>query len=305
VERLVRDGASVRALVRYTSHGGHGFLDKVDVREELEIQLGDVRDASSVKAAVDGCDTIFHLAALIGIPYSYESPDSYVRTNIDGTLNILDAARSRDARVVHTSTSEVYGTATTVPMTEAHPLNAQSPYAATKIGADMLALSYARSFGMAVTVMRPFNTYGPRQSARAVIPTIASQLLVGPDVRIGSLAPERDFTFVTDMAAAFAAIAACDEAVGRTVNVGSGTSISIGDLVERIGRVVGRKPHIVVEEKRVRPAASEVDVLRADNSLALQLFGWTPHVTLEDGLGRTVDWIRDHSAAYRVGAYAR
>ncbi len=305
VEALVREGADVRALVRYTSHGGRGFLDTSDVADEVEIATGDVRDAATVRAAMRDRDVVFHLAALIGIPYSYEAPDSYVRTNIDGTLNVLDAARAASTRVVHTSTSEVYGTAQYVPMDEAHPINAQSPYAATKAGADQLALSYARSFGLEVAVLRPFNTYGPRQSARAVVPTIATQLLAGDEVRMGALHPERDLTFVTDTAQAFLAAAQAEDALGRVVNTGTGVSVSIGELVERIARIIGRSPRVVRDEARLRPAGSEVDRLRADPRTAERLLGWRASVTLDEGLRRTIDWIAGHPERYRAGQYAR
>lgn len=267
--------------------------------------LGDVRDAGSVAAAAKGIEVILHLAALIGIPYSYEAPESYVRTNIDGTLHVLEAARSTGARVVVTSTSEVYGTAQVVPMSETHHLNAQSPYAATKIGADMLALSYHRSFGMPVSVLRPFNTYGPRQSARAVIPTIAQQLLVGDTVVIGSLTPIRDLTFVTDTASAFLGIARADAAIGRVVNVGSGSTVTIGDLLEHIARIVGRTPRIEQDDVRIRPAASEVERLQADASVAQELFGWRPTVVLDDGLRRVVETLRAGGDVVRAQSYAR
>lgn len=305
VESLASEGAEVRALVRYTSHGGHGFLDGSEAARSVDIVLGDIRDAARVRAAVRGCDVVFHLAALIGIPYSYEAPESYVRTNVDGTLHVLDAAREARARVVHTSTSEVYGTAQRIPMDESHPVNAQSPYAATKVGADMLALSFARSFGSAVAVLRPFNTYGPRQSARAIVPTIVSQLIAGDEVRVGALHPERDLTFVTDTVAAFLAVAAHDACVGRVVNAGSGSSISVADLIERVARIVGRTPRIIREERRMRTRASEVDRLQSDATLLGELTGWRPKIGLDEGLRATVDWVAAHLDRYRVGAYAR
>lgn len=305
VERLAQEGADVRAFVRYTSHGGHGLLEGLDLARSVDVVLGDIRDAASVRNAVRDREIVFHLAALIGIPYSYEAPDSYVRTNVDGTLHVLEAAREVGARVVHTSTSEVYGTAQRVPMDETHPVNAQSPYAATKVGADMLALSYARSFGARVAVLRPFNTYGPRQSARAIVPTIASQLLAGDEVRVGATHPERDLLFVADTAAAFLAVARSDDCIGRVVNAGSGASISVAALVERIGRVIGRTPRVIQEDERLRPPASEVDRLRADASLLTGLTGWRPGVGLDEGLRMTVDWIASHLDRYRVGVYAR
>lgn len=306
VERLVRDGAHVRAFFRYTSSGTLGHLADSPVRPDIEPFLGDVRDGPLVTQAVQGCDVVFHLAALIGIPYSYDAPASYAATNIDGTLNVLNAARSVGARLVHTSTSEVYGTAQRVPIDESHPLNAQSPYAATKIGADMLALSFHRSFGDAVVVLRPFNVYGPRQSARAVIPTIMSQLLNGSEVRIGSLAPRRDLTFVTDTIDAFVRAADNPNAVGRVINAGTGRSISIADLVATAGKVIGREPLIVQEPDRVRPAASEVELLEADPSLAAQLLGWRATISLEDGLRDTAKWIAEHREWYsQTGRYVR
>ncbi len=304
-EAAVLAGADVKALVRYNSRGSWGHLDASPQRGQIEVVLGDIRDAASVTAAARGRDVILHLAALIGIPYSYEAPDSYVRTNIDGTLHVLDAARASGARVVVTSTSEVYGTAQSVPMTESHRLNAQSPYAATKIGADMLALSYHRSFGIPVAVLRPFNTYGPRQSTRAIVPTIAQQLLAGETVRIGSLTPRRDLTYVTDTASAFLAIARSDGALGRVVNVGSGSSVSVGELVALLGAIVGRTPRIVQEDERVRPSASEVQHLEADAALARELFGWRPEVALDDGLRRVVDALRAGGDVSRAHSYAR
>jgi len=305
VEAAVERGAEVRALVRYNSRGSWGFLEASPHRENIDVVLGDIRDAASVNAAARGRDVILHLAALIGIPYSYEAPDSYVRTNVDGALHVLDAARATGARVVVTSTSEVYGTAESVPMSESHRLNAQSPYAATKVGADMLALSYHRSFGVPVSVLRPFNTYGPRQSARAVVPTIAQQLLGGDTVHIGSLTPSRDLTFVTDTADAFLGIARCDGALGRVVNIGSGSSVTIAELIDRIARIVGRTPRIVQDDERVRPAASEVERLQADASLARQLFAWQPKVPLDDGLRRVVEALRVGGEIKRAQSYAR
>ncbi len=305
VERLVRDGARTRAFVRYNSRDEWGHLDDSDVRGDIDVIRGDIRDASLVDASVRGCDVVFHLAALIGIPYSYDAPDSYVRTNVGGTLNVLDSARRVDCRVVVTSTSEVYGTAQRVPMDETHPLNPQSPYAATKVGADLLALSYHRSFGTRVAVLRPFNTYGPRQSARAVIPTIATQLVQGSQVRIGSLRPERDFTYVTDTVDAFVRLGRDDAGVGQVLNVGTGVAVSIGDLVERIARVCGRTAEIVKDEERVRPEASEVERLVADAARARSVLGWAPSVALDDGLRRTIEWIAAHGDVYRVGSYTR
>jgi NAD dependent epimerase/dehydratase len=296
VERLVADGAQVRVLPYYNSFGRWGWLDDSDVRDDVEIVPGDVRDADRVMQAVAGCDVVYHLAALIGIPYSYEAPESYVQTNVTGTLNVANACRRHgDVRMVHTSTSEVYGTARYVPINEDHPLQPQSPYSASKIGGDMVALSQHNAFGLPVSVVRPFNTYGPRQSTRAVIPAILSQLLAGGNaVRLGSTSPTRDFTFVTDTAAGFIAVAGCDKAIGQVVNVGSGQEISVGDLVQKLIAITGSSAKVVVDEQRVRPGASEVERLLCDNARAREWTGWSPEVSLDDGLQRTADWLRDH-----------
>lgn len=304
-ERLVELGASVRALVEYNSLGSWGWLDESPVRDELDVRPGDVRDPDSVAAAIAGVDTVFHLAALIAIPYSYEAPLSYVETNVVGTVNVLRAAEAaQPERVVHTSTSEVYGTARYVPIDEEHPLQGQSPYSASKIAADKMAEAFNRSFGVPVATIRPFNTYGPRQSARAVIPTVVTQLLDGGGVALGNLNPTRDFTYVSDTVEAFIRIADCPEAVGRVVNVGSGREIGIGDLVDRIEGLVGREVDVTREEQRVRPPASEVERLCADAGLARSLLDWEPIVPLDKGLGATVDWIAQNIGRYRAGAYA-
>jgi NAD dependent epimerase/dehydratase len=304
VEALSRRGCQVRALVRYNARASAGWLDELDAdtHSSVEIVPGDIRDLSCVQAAVRGCDTIFHLAALIGIPYSYLAPAQYVETNVVGTLNVLQAARDQAIeRVVHTSTSEVYGTAQMVPINESHPMVGQSPYSATKIGADQLALSFHRSFGMPVTVIRPFNTYGPRQSARAVIPTIITQLLGGADVvELGALTPTRDFNFVGDIVEAFIATAQADAAIGEVINVGTGFEISIADVFAMIADIVGSKTSITLDSARVRPAASEVDRLCADNSRAARLIGWHPKMAERDGLRRglgiTIEWFRAREA---------
>ncbi|HEV3404625.1 MAG TPA: SDR family NAD(P)-dependent oxidoreductase [Gaiellaceae bacterium] len=303
-ERLVELGAEVRALVEYNSLGSFGWLDESPARGELDAVLGDVRDPDAVRRLAEGVETLFHLAALIAIPYSYEAPHSYVVTNVLGTLNVLRGAREAGVgMVVHTSTSEVYGTARSVPIDETHPLQAQSPYAASKIGADQMALAWHGSFGTPVTIIRPFNTYGPRQSARAVIPTIITQLLAGDTLALGNLTPTRDFTYVADTVEAFVRIGDCPAAVGRVVNIGSGRELSIGELVERIEALLGRRAPVEREEERVRPPASEVERLCADARLAGELFGWEPQVSLDEGLAATAEWIGGHLDRYRVGAY--
>jgi dTDP-glucose 4,6-dehydratase len=307
VERLVRDGHRVRGFVRYNGRDDRGHLDRLDpeLRPEVEVHRGDLKDPEAVRRAVAGQEWVMHLGALIAIPYSYENPLDVVQTNVDGTAHVLDACRASGVleRVVLTSTSEVYGTARYVPIDEAHPLHGQSPYAATKIASDALGLSYHRSFGVPVTVLRPFNTFGPRQSARAIIPTIISQALARPVVKLGSLDPRRDLTYVADTAAGFVAIARCDAAVGRVVNIGQGSDVTIGELVERIGALLGQEIRVETDAQRVRPAASEVGRLLADTSLARELWGWRPRVTLDEGLKATIAWVRDNLALFRVGAY--
>jgi NAD dependent epimerase/dehydratase len=307
-EALVREGHEVRALVRYTSRGTAGWLDTVDadVAAHIEIVKGDVRDAHAVKRAAAGATHIYHLAALIGIPYSYESPDAYIATNVLGTANVLDAARDlgdRLERLVHTSTSECYGTALSVPIDENHRLQAQSPYSATKIAADKLAESYQRSFGLRVVTIRPFNTYGPRQSTRAVIPTIITQVLAGGVVRLGNMTTTRDLCYVADTVRGFVLAGSTAAADGRVVNLGTGREVSVAQLVTLVGRVLGREPVVETEEGRVRPAASEVERLVADATVARDLLGWTPQISLEQGLERTVSWIREHRDQFRVAGY--
>jgi NAD dependent epimerase/dehydratase len=294
----------VRAFCEYNSLGSWGWLDESPRRTELEVVLGDIRDADSVAAAAPGVDTVFHLAALIAIPFSYEAPVAYVHTNVLGTVNVLRAAQRAECRlVVHTSTSEVYGSARSVPIDEAHPLQAQSPYAASKIGADKLAESFHLSFGVPVATLRPFNTYGPRQSARAVIPTILTQLLAGETVALGNLAPTRDFTYVTDTVEAFVAVGDSPDAVGRVLNAGTGEEISIGDLVERAETLLGRQAPVEREPERVRPPTSEVERLCADASALRELTGWAPATSLADGLVATADWIAENLDRYRIGVY--
>lgn len=295
VDLLLAEGAAVRALVHYNPTGRVGWLE--DRIADVEIMAGDVRDGERVARAVDGVDVVFHLAALVGIPYSYEAPESYVQTNVLGTYNVLTGARAAGVeRVVHTSTSEVYGSARSVPIAETHPLQPQSPYSASKIGADMLALSYHHSFRLPVAVVRPFNTYGPRQSARAVIPTVLGQLCAGaPEIRLGATHPTRDFNFVTDTVRGFLAVAASDRAVGEVVNIGSGREISIGALVDLLVQITDRQVKVTVEDRRLRPEGSEVERLLCDNRRAREWTGWEPEVPLEEGLRRTAEWIAARS----------
>ena len=294
VEQLVNDGFEVRALAQYNSFSSWGWLDDSPVRKEIEVVLGDVRDPSQMYKIASGVDTIFHLAALIAIPYSYQAPSSYVDTNVQGTLNVLQAALGANVRrVIHTSTSEVYGTARYVPINEDHPLQAQSPYSATKIAADALAFSYYSSFELPVTIARPFNTYGPRQSARAVIPTVITQLLTGhKKLKLGSLHPTRDFNYVLDTCKGFTELAGCDDAVGKTINIGSGDEISIEDTVRLIAQVMGIEVEIECDNQRLRPVASEVERLCCDNSKIRNLTGFEPSYSLEEGLKQTIEWLR-------------
>ncbi len=300
-EHLVRMGCDVRAFVLYNSFNSWGWLDESpdEIRRELNIFSGDVRDPNGVRQAMKGCDVVLHLAALIAIPYSYHSPDTYVDTNIKGTLNIAQAARDLDVeRVVHTSTSEVYGTAQFVPITEEHPLQGQSPYSASKIGADQIAMSFFNSFETPVSIIRPFNTYGPRQSARAVIPTIISQIANGAtSIKLGALHPTRDFNYVMDTVRGFVAVAEADACVGEVTNVGSGFEVSIGDTAALIAEVMGANIEIQCEQERLRPEKSEVERLLADNSKVEKLAGWAPEFAGIDGFKRglkeTADWFRN------------
>ena len=304
-ERLAALGANTRAIVRYTSSGTWGWLDSSPVRDEIKVWAGDVRDQDSIREAFQGVDVVFHLAALVGIPYSYVTPLSYVRTNVEGTLRVLQAARDSGTRlVVHTSTSEVYGTAQYVPMDEDHPLQAQSPYSASKIGADAQVEAFHRSFGLPVSTVRPFNTYGPRQSARAIVPTIITQALTSHEVRLGNLSPTRDLTFVAATVAGFLRAADCPEAVGMVINLGSGHEVSIGDLATAILRRAGKDLPIVLDDERVRPEHSEVDRLCANIDRARDLLGWEPQYSLEDGLTETIEWVAQHLEQYRPGIYA-
>lgn len=304
-ERLVECGAQVRVLVRYTSDGDAGWLDRSAVRRDIDVRRGDLADRDSVTDAVRDRDIVFHLGALIAIPYSYLAPESYVRANMFGTLNVLQAVRELDVgRMVHTSTSEVYGSAQTIPMTEAHPLVGQSPYSATKIAADKLAESYHRSFGTPVVTLRPFNTFGPRQSARAVIPAIAVQMLAGRPVKLGDTRPTRDFVFVDDTVDAFLRAGITPGVEGETIHTGGGREVRIGDLPEMIATAAGVPVEVVADEARMRPPASEVERLIADASLARARLGWAPRVSVEEGLARTVDFIRANPTLYRPDEYA-
>jgi NAD dependent epimerase/dehydratase len=297
VEALVAMGVRVRAFVYYNSFGSWGWLDGLsrEVLDGVEVVMGDVRDPVFVRRSLEGADAVFHLAALIGIPHSYNAPDSYVDTNVRGTLNVLQAARDLDLqRIAVTSTSEVYGSARYVPIDELHPVQGQSPYSASKIGADKMAEAFFRSFGLPVVTMRPFNTYGPRQSARAVIPTIITQLLNDAgEIQLGSLTPTRDLNYVEDTCAGMIALAECDAAVGREVNIGSGREISVGDLASTLVGMIRPGTNIVSTDERVRPEGSEVDRLLADNTLIASLTGWSPKVDLESGLARTVAWFSE------------
>ena len=306
VERLVRDGARVRAFVHYNSRNDWGLLELLpqEVLKELEVITGDIQDPFSVGGAVRGCRTVFHLSSLIAIPYSYVAPQSYVMTNVLGATNVLQAAREHGVdRVVHTSTSECYGTAQYVPIDEQHPLQGQSPYSASKIGADMIAESYWRSFNLPVAIIRPFNTFGPRQSARAVVPTIITQALSGSDVRLGSLAPTRDLNYVGDVVDAFVRVGQSPDAVGRVLNIGSGREISVGELAKLILKLIKSKAKIVSEEQRMRPENSEVERLLCNADQARKLLGWQPGVSLEEGLERTIEWVRANLSRYKTALY--
>lgn len=312
-EALVRRGYKVRAFVLYNSFNSWGWLDSCapDVAGKFEVFAGDIRDPHGVKKAMQGCDTVLHLAALIAIPYSYHSPDTYVDTNIKGTLNVVQAARELDVRkVVNTSTSEVYGTARFVPITEEHPLQGQSPYSATKIGADQIAMSFYNAFDTPVSTIRPFNTYGPRQSARAIIPTVITQIASGErKIKLGALHPTRDFNFVMDTVRGFIAVAESDKSVGEVINIGSNFEVSIGDTVQMIAEVMGVKIEVETEQVRLRPEKSEVDRLWADNSKARNLTGWEPvyggREGFKRGLAETVAWFTDpdNLRSYKANIY--
>jgi dTDP-glucose 4,6-dehydratase len=315
VEELVAGGENVRALAQYNSFNSWGWLDTLppSVLEHVEVVTGDIRDSNYIQKIVLGCDVVYHLAALIAIPYSYIAPEAYVATNVGGTLNILTAARDKNvSKVIHTSTSEVYGTAQFVPITEDHPLQAQSPYAATKVAADQLALSFHRSFELPVAVLRPFNTYGPRQSARAILPTIITQILSGKRIiRLGALSPTRDFTYVKDVANAFRRLAMSDMGVGEVINIGSNFEITIGDATQLVADVMNVDVVTEQDGERIRPTKSEVGRLRADNSRAERLIGWAPQYGglegFRNGLVKTVEWLRHPAnfARYKADQYNR
>ena len=305
-EALVEAAGSVRALVKYNSRNDWGLLELLpdDVRDAVEVVTGDVRDPFMVKEAVAGCDVVFHLASLIAIPYSYSAPASYVETNVGGAVNVLQAARDAGVdKVVHTSTSEVYGTARYTPIDEEHPLQGQSPYSASKIGADKIAESYYLSFGLPVATLRPFNTYGPRQSARAVIPTIITQALEKERIEVGLLTPVRDFTYVKDTVRGFLRMAESDATAGETVNVGAGKATTIGELAERILAVMGLEKEIVATQERIRPEKSEVMKLQCDNAKARDIMGWRPETSLDEGLRQTIDFCRAYPELYKTGIY--
>ena len=312
-EHLLAAGADVRAFVYYNSFNSWGWLDEVPetVKSSIDVFAGDIRDPHGVRAAMKGCDMVMHLAALIAIPYSYHSPDTYVDTNVKGTLNVVQAARELGVeRVVHTSTSEVYGTARFVPITEEHPLQGQSPYSASKIGADQIALSFQLSFGTPVSIIRPFNTYGPRQSARAVIPTIITQVAAGArEIKLGAMHPTRDFNYVRDTVRGFISVAECDAAVGQVINVGSNYEVSVGDTARLIAELMGKDVGFVSDEQRMRPVGSEVERLWADNRRARELAGWEPEYASLEGLRRglreTIDWFTkpENLRRYKAGLY--
>lgn len=306
VDALLQAGADVTAFVHYNARDDWGMLEGrySEKIPHLHVIAGDVSDAIFVKKATEGKEFVFHLAALIGIPYSYRAPESYVNTNIKGTLNVMQACLDAGVkRVIHTSTSEVYGTAHYTPIDEKHPLQGQSPYSATKIGADKIAESFYCSFGLPVTTMRPFNTYGPRQSTRAVIPTIITQALSSDTVKLGSLTPVRDLTYVADTVDGFLSVAQSRRVIGKTLNTGTGQGIRIGDLAERIIAIANPQAKIVFEKGRVRPDTSEVMNLVCDNSLVREITGWKPRHTLDEGLRITIDWVKEHLPAYKSGVY--
>ena len=303
-ERLVELGAQVRGMVRYNALGRRGWLEESELSGEMEVRAGDLCDRDSVRSAVKGMDVVFHLGALIAIPYSYEAPASYLRVNVEGTLNVLQSVREEGVgRLIHTSTSEVYGTARYVPIDEQHPLQGQSPYSASKIAADKMAEAYHLSFGVPVVTVRPFNTFGPRQSMRAVVPTIIAQCLSGGPVRLGSLDPTRDLNFVENTVEGFLRTAVAPGVCGRVLNFGSGREIRIGDLAALIGQIAGREVLVEADPQRVRPSGSEVERLLAESKLARDLTGWEPGIGLEEGLRRTVDWVQKNLARYRAVEY--
>ena len=304
-ERLVELGSDTIALVHYKSEGSSGWLDSSSVRNHMNVIPIDINDRDSLSDVMNNVDIVFHLAALIAIPYSYRSPSSYIQTNVAGTLNVLQAARdAKVGRIVQTSSSEVYGTAINIPIDENHPLQAQSPYAASKIGADKLAESFYRSFGLPIVTIRPFNTYGPRQSARAVIPTIISQALSRSSIHLGNLNPTRDFNFVSDTVDGFLKVGSVDDIDGKVINIGTGKEISIGGLCEVILGLIGNTDlEIISDSDRIRPDSSEVDRLCADSGLARSQLGWEPKIDLEHGISKTIEWIRNDPERYQLDYY--
>ena len=307
VELLIKNGCNVKALSQYNSFNNWGWLEDIDCLSDVELLTGDVRDPNYCRQITKNVDIVFHLAALIAIPYSYTAPDSYVDTNIRGTLNICQAARDNNCeRIIHTSTSEVYGTAQYVPIDEKHPLQPQSPYSATKIAADAMAVSFYNTFQLPVTVARPFNTYGPRQSARAVIPTIITQIANGiKKIKLGDISPTRDFNYVEDTCLGFIALASSEKAIGCTVNIGSNYEISIGDTFNKIKKIMGSDAEYVTDEIRLRPERSEVFRLCCDNSLIKELTGFEPTIHIDEGLSRTVDWFlkKENLSKYKADIY--
>jgi len=304
-ELLVKEGYSVKAFVRYNSKNNWGWLESSDIKNDVEVISGDIRDYDSVYTALHQCNAVFHLAALIGIPYSYVSPKAYIETNMNGTYNVLQTAKELGIdQVLVTSTSEVYGTAQYVPIDEKHPIVGQSPYSASKIGADQLAVSYYRSFNLPVKIVRPFNTYGPRQSARAIIPTIISQIVSGKNkLELGNITPTRDYTFVEDTVRGFLEIYKSDKLFGEAVNVGNGKEISVGNLVSMIGDLMKRKVKVKNDETRVRPAKSEVERLLCDNHKILLNTAWTPQTDLQVGLLKTIDWVKENVHFIKTNKY--
>ena len=306
VERLVGLGAKVRALVRYNSRNDWGLMEQLprETKEQIDVVMGDLTDPFGTYKVLQNCSMVFHLAALIAIPYSYVAPAHYVQVNCGGTLNLLEAARHQGVECfVHTSTSETYGTAQYTPIDESHPLKGQSPYSASKIGADKLAESYHLSFGVPVATVRPFNTYGPRQSARAIIPTIITQALTADTIHLGSLNPRRDLTYVGDTVEGFLKAALEPKAQGKVINLGTGQTVSIGELAQMILKITGENKQIVTEQKRVRPENSEVWHLEADNRQAREILGWSPRVGLEEGLTSTIDYVRENLPRFKAGIY--
>ena len=303
-ETLVKLGDSVTALVHYNSAGSWGWLESSTLAPEMEIVSGDISDRDFMAGLLKGVEVVFHLAALIAIPYSYRAPFSFIRTNIEGSANLFALALHNDCLVVHTSTSEVYGTARYTPMDEEHPLQAQSPYAASKIAADKMAESFHCSYGLPVVTVRPFNTYGPRQSMRAIIPTIIVQALTRGEIHLGNTAPQRDFNYVLDTVDGFIKAAATPAAIGQVTNIGSGQNVSIGHLADLINELIGSDCPVVCDEERQRPQTSEVDRLLASNEKAGRLMGWTPTTSLNSGLGLTIDWFREHLQHFKSSRYS-